>query len=125
MSKVKGRGNRSTEEVVARFLTDNGIEGWVRNCKDLIGSPDFFFKDLKLAVFVDGCFWHGCAKCDRSLPRTRTEFWESKIDGNRRRDQRTTRELRRSGIHVMRIWEHTIRDGSWVSSLRRMLTRLG
>lgn len=125
MSKVKGRGNQSTEQVVARTLAELGIGGWVHHPKGVLGRPDFWFEDLSLALFVDGCFWHGCPICDRNVPRTRTEFWRSKIDSNRRRDRRVTRGLRRQGLHVTRVWEHQLRDRSWVPALRRMLTRLG
>ena len=125
MARVKGKGNRSTEERVAAVLRETGVDGWVRHSADLPGRPDFHFPDLGIAVFVDGCFWHGCPKCDRNLPRTRTEFWRSKIAATRRRDRRVTAELRREGTRVMRVWEHQLRDGSWLSALRRLLSHAG
>jgi len=125
MSKVKARGNRSTERAVFGVLIEHGIDGWTQHCKDIVGRPDFFFERLPLALFVDGCFWHGCPVCDRNIPRNRVGFWRKKIEENRRRDRKVTRELRQAGVHVVRIWEHQIRDGSWVPPFRRILSRLG
>lgn len=125
MSKVRSRGNRTTELAVATTLAEEGISGWIRHPVDVHGKPDFYFPSLRLALFVDGCFWHGCPECDRNLPRTRTEFWCQKIDSNRARDRRTTRRLRETGHHVLRVWEHELRRRTWLPRLRRMLSRLG
>lgn len=70
--------------------------------------PDFVFPKLKLAVFVDGCFWHGCPK-HATKPKNNAAFWRKKLAGNKRRDARVTRVLRRAGWRVLRIWEHTLR----------------
>jgi G:T-mismatch repair DNA endonuclease (very short patch repair protein) len=61
------------------------------------------------AVFVDGCFWHGCRRCGHA-PRTNAAFWEAKIERNRDRDLLTTRRLRRKGLRVLRFWEHELHD---------------
>jgi len=58
-------------------------------------------------VFVDGCFWHGCRKCGH-IPRTNSRFWGAKITGNRARDRRMDRRLRRLGLRVVRFWEHDL-----------------
>lgn len=121
MSKVRSRGNRSTEGVVEQILAANGIDGWVKHPSDIAGSPDFFFLEQRLAVFVDGCFWHQCPKCARNSPRSRRRFWLRKIEQNRLRDNRIRSQLRRKGFHVMRIWEHSLRDSRWLSRLRKML----
>jgi DNA mismatch endonuclease, patch repair protein len=71
---------------------------------------------VKLAVFVDGCFWHGCAKC-RDLPATNVEFWRAKIKGNRKRDRRVSRRLRRAGWTVVRIRECAIQRASTLQSI--------
>lgn len=123
MARVKGRGNASTEGPVADWLRSHEIKGWVSHPKDVAGKPDFYFPELRLAVFVDGCFWHGCPTCDRNVPRTRTEFWRNKIAANRSRDRRVTRELRGTGEHVLRLWEHELKSTSrWSRRLRRMVT---
>lgn len=124
MSNVRSRGNRSTELRVQAVLEDEGIEGWEKHPSDILGKPDFFFPEFRLALFVDGCFWHACPKCDRNAPATRRQFWEEKIDTNRRRDNRTRRALRRQGYHVMRVWEHELKRERWLARLKGMMTRI-
>jgi DNA mismatch endonuclease (patch repair protein) len=75
----------------------------------LPGSPDFVFREQRIAVFVDGCFWHGCPKHFR-VPKSNVRFWKSKIEGNRSRDFRVRSDLRRLGWRVVRIWEHSMRN---------------
>lgn len=123
MGRVRGRGNRSTEQVVAAFLRERAITGWETHSAGVLGSPDFYFPAIKLAVFVDGCFWHGCPICRRNTPTTRTEFWRAKIAANRRRDRTVTTGLRASGIHVTRIWEHALKGPRWGSALLSAVTR--
>jgi DNA mismatch endonuclease (patch repair protein) len=74
---------------------------------------------LKLAVFVDGCFWHGCPKHGRE-PGTNADYWVPKLSRNRMRDREVTRKLRADGVSVVRIWEHDIRRGSPTTVLRRL-----
>ena len=120
MTKVRSKGNRSTELKALSVLEKSDIKGWVQHPSDLPGHPDFYFPDERLVVFIDGCFWHACPKCGR-IPKTRVEFWKAKIEGNRRRDLSVTRALRKQGYHVMRVWEHALRDNRWVGRLNRML----
>lgn len=122
MSGIRGTGNRSTEGAVEDRLDAEGIAGWEKHPPQVIGKPDFYFSVEKVALFIDGCFWHDCPSCARNRPTTRSDFWREKIEGNRRRDIRTSKELRRQGIHVMRVWEHDVPSGSWIKRLRRMLT---
>ena len=124
MSKVRARGNSSTEMRVMAKLIEIGISGWVRHPSCVLGQPDFFFSGHRIAVFVDGCFWHGCPKCGR-IPKTRVKFWQEKIGGNRRRDRAVTRKLRRQELRVMRVWEHALHDDRWIRRLLRMLSRCG
>src|SRR5438309_2240246 len=91
MSRVRGKGNRSTELRVAAFLMRYGFRGWKRHCVDVPGRPDFFFPAAHLVVFVDGCFWHGCPACRRNVPYSRRSFWLDKIASNKRRDLSVTR----------------------------------
>ena len=123
MAKVRSKGNRSTEEKVEAALRSARIKGWKKHTKDVPGCPDFYFPKSRLAVFVDGCFWHACPKCGR-LPLSNAEYWTSKIDSNRRRDNRIRRQLRREGFHVMRIWEHELKGGSWLRRLERMVKKV-
>lgn len=120
MSKVKATGNKSTEAAVAAILRGARITGWRRHPNNILGRPDFYFPTAKLALFVDGCFWHACPTCGR-IPKTRTVFWQEKIDSNRRRDQRTRRQLRRLGYRVFRVWEHDVDKPTWLVRLKRAL----
>lgn len=109
MRSVRSHNNRSTEKRVRYSLVAKGVTGWTVGRRDILGWPDFYFEATKLAVFVDGCFWHGCSKCLR-LPRTNRKYWLTKIEGNKRRDKHVTNCLRRSGTRVIRFWEHEVRD---------------
>lgn len=75
----------------------------------LPGSPDIIFLGAKVAIFVDGCFWHGCPS-HGSMPKTRTDFWKAKIARNQERDAQVDVKLTKLGWTVIRIWEHQIRD---------------
>lgn len=121
MSKVRSTGNKSTEVYVEAALVRVGFIGWEKHPRDIIGRPDFFFRGQSLAVFVDGCFWHACPVCKRNMPSHRSDFWRSKIDTNRRRDNRQRRLLRQQGYHVMRIWEHDLKTDAWLTRLQAML----
>lgn len=101
------------------LLRQAGIHGWRRHV-DLPGKPDFVFHSLRLAVFIDGCFWHGCPRCYRP-PADNRRYWKTKVTSNRDRDRRRTTELRRRGWTVLRIWEHSLET----SALRsRVLAKL-
>src|SRR5881296_2484832 len=84
MSQVRGRGNAATELRLAAQLRANHISGWRRHA-EVFGNPDFVFYRLRIAVFVDGCFWHGCPR-HGSIPRTNRTFWRSKLQRNQLRD---------------------------------------
>jgi DNA mismatch endonuclease (patch repair protein) len=107
MSRIRGSGNRSTEQRLAALFRSHSIKGWRRHLP-LPGRPDFTFRRLRLVVFVDGCFWHGCPQ-HGTLPRQNGRFWRQKISRNRERDREVSRELRRRGWRVIRIWEHELK----------------
>jgi len=108
MSSIRGRGNRSTEWKLRARLISYGISGWNMHSGEVPGKPDFIFPKEKIAVFLDGCFWHGCKKC-RTIPESNRVFWENKITGNRKRDGKITRQLKKNGWTVLRFWEHQIK----------------
>lgn len=108
MSAIRGRGNRSTEWRLRARLIAAGISGWRLNASDIVGKPDFVFDKNRIAVFVDGCFWHGCQKC-RNIPTSNYDFWFTKIEANRKRDRKVSRNLKESGWHVIRFWEHELK----------------
>lgn len=107
MAQVRSKGNRSTEWRLRACLIRAGIRGWKLNPTDLLGKPDFVFWEQRLALFVDGCYWHGCPKCYRR-PSSNREYWDAKVARNRNRDVKTTAQLKRDGWRVMRIWEHQL-----------------
>jgi DNA mismatch endonuclease, patch repair protein len=109
MQAVKGKGTRIERRLFA-MLAGMGFSGWKQNVAEITGKPDVAFLDLQVALFVDGCFWHGCPVCKRPLPVTNREYWERKIGRNVARAKSQNRELRRTGWTVMRIWEHEMKD---------------
>lgn len=107
MSSVKGRNNASTELRFRLALVRTGLRGWTLHGRVLRASPDFYFTEHRIAVFVDGCFWHGCPDCGH-LPKTNSEFWKAKIESTRQRDLNQALELQSHGIQVIRFWEHQL-----------------
>jgi DNA mismatch endonuclease (patch repair protein) len=106
MSRICSRGSRDTELALAKLLRRHGINGWRRN-QNVFGKPDFIFRKTRLAVFVDGCFWHGCPK-HATKPKNNRAFWHRKLSANKKRDRVVTQTLRKLGWPVLRIWEHEL-----------------
>jgi DNA mismatch endonuclease (patch repair protein) len=106
MSRIKGKGNKDTELAMIQILRSNHISGWRRN-QAVLGKPDFVFPKNKVALFVDGCFWHSCPK-HSNMPKNNQEFWQEKLQKNKDRDKFVTRELKKSGWKVIRVWEHEL-----------------
>lgn len=107
MSLIRSHGNKATEIRLIEIFRQFKITGWRRKQK-LLGKPDFVFRESRVAVFVDGCFWHGCPKCYKR-PSSNQEFWDAKFVNNKRRDRRINRELPKEGWKVFRIWEHQLK----------------
>lgn len=107
MARIRGRGNKDTEVALAVLLRTNGLKGWRRHIP-IVGRPDFVFRTQRVAVFVDGCFWHCCPK-HSNIPANNRKFWARKLAKNRQRDRFVTATLRASGWRVIRIWEHDLR----------------
>lgn len=107
MSRIRSHGNRDTEVRLIAVFRENDITGWRRN-SPLFGKPDFVFPAQRVAVFVDGCFWHGCPD-HYSEPANNAEFWSRKLVQNRNRDRLVNRTLRKLGWKVIRIWEHALK----------------
>src|SRR5579875_3727325 len=96
MKAIRSKGNRSTELRMRGALISNGIRGWTTQAP-LYGKPDFFFGQENLAVFVDGCFWHGCPICGH-IPKSNSGYWEHKLTRNKVRDGLATNLLRSHGV---------------------------
>lgn len=107
MRKVKSAKNRSTEERLIAIFKEHGIKGWRRNYP-VRGKPDFVFHKEKVAVFVDGCFWHG-HDCRNTRPKDNEEYWTRKISRNMQRDMEVAEHLQSLGWRVVRIWECDLR----------------
>jgi DNA mismatch endonuclease, patch repair protein len=106
MAGIRSSGNLATELRLIILFRSHGITGWRRKAA-VFGKPDFVFPKQKLAIFVDGCFWHGCS-IHATQPKTNAEFWREKIARNQARDRLVTRTLRRAGWRVLRIWQHEL-----------------
>ena len=106
MSRIRGRGNKDTELALMKLLRRHHVSGWRRN-QTMFGKPDFVFRKARVAVFVDGCFWHGCSKhCN--TPASNRPFWKRKLAANMARDRRVNLTLRKAGWSVVRLWEHEL-----------------
>jgi DNA mismatch endonuclease (patch repair protein) len=104
MSRIRGK-DTTPERYLASLLRAAGLR-FKRHDKTLPGCPDFVFNNQRLALFVDGDFWHGWR-----FPIWRhrmPDFWRAKIAGNRARDRKTRRRLTRLGWRALRVWEHQI-----------------
>ena len=144
MSRIRSRGNRDTELALMRVFRAEGITGWRRHVRVMIerrrssvegrrtsGSrpsslvsrlavrPDFVFPQWRLAVFVDGCFWHGCPRHE-TKPRNNAVFWQTKFARNKARDRLVTGTLRSASWRVLRIWEHELTRKYEARLLRRI-----
>tara|TARA_Y100000590_G_scaffold397840_1_gene479655 strand:+ start:1079 stop:1483 length:405 start_codon:yes stop_codon:yes gene_type:complete len=104
MSRI--RGTRTKPELEIKSMLDGRKLRY--QPKGIPERPDFASKKLKLAVFIDGCFWHGCPTCYRE-PKSNKKFWREKIERNRNRDKTVNRSLRKNGWKVIRFWEHDVR----------------
>ena len=91
------------------MLVRNGYRGWKLHSRRLVGKPDFVFLGSRLVIFIDGCFWHGCPTCGH-ITKTNSEYWNAKIARTKNRDGKYSRELRKQGYRVIRIWECMLKN---------------
>jgi DNA mismatch endonuclease (patch repair protein) len=118
MARIRGAGNKDTELRLIALMRAAGIRGWRRKAA-IFGKPDFVFPKERVAVFVDGCFWHGCP-IHATWPKQNAEFWLTKISKNQARDRLVNRELRKAGWRVLRIWEHELTRKRALRTLARI-----
>ena len=128
MSRIRSRGNGTTEAALAQVFRGAGIKGWRRQTR-LTGRlkdgtrfsvrPDFVFRKPRVAVFVDGCFWHGCPE-HGARPSGNRAFWLAKFRRNRARDRRDAARLRNCGWKVLRLWEHELRTKRRPALLKKL-----
>lgn len=122
MSKVRSNNNKSTELALIKFFKENKITGWKRNYP-VKGHPDFVFLDKKIAVFVDGCFWHG-HDCRNTRPSDNAEYWQRKRERNIKHDKEVTAMFENRGWTVIRIWECELKKKNEAALRERVLTLL-
>ena len=117
MAAIRGK-NTKPELAVRRFLHASGFR-YRLHAKNLPGRPDIVLKRFNTAIFVHGCFWHhhGCA--NSVWPKTRSDFWRTKILGNRRRDRRHNRTLEKMGWRVATVWECEVKDSKRLKDLSK------
>jgi DNA mismatch endonuclease (patch repair protein) len=106
MAHILPRGNERTELALVRLFRRYRIVGWRRHVP-VFGNADFVFRKQRVAVFVDGCFWHGCPK-HASTPASNRGFWRRKLERNKIRDRLVNRTLSKSGWRVVRVWQHEL-----------------
>lgn len=120
MRAVKGKGNR-LERRLFSMLAGMRLQGWRKNADNLFGKPDVAFDDAKVAIFIDGCFWHGCPVCNRKRPETNRAYWDRKIDRNIELAVLNNQRLEEAGWTVIRIWEHSMRSKEDMRVIRRRI----
>jgi len=122
MRKVKSTKNLSTELRMVEILKINHITGWRRNYK-VFGKPDFTFPGKKIALFIDGCFWHG-HNCRNLKPVQNKEYWQQKIERNMARDNLVTGILEKRGWFVYRLWECELSKKSNSPRLKQFIEKM-
>ena len=122
MRQIKSKRNKTTEIRLIEIFKQNNVTGWKRNYP-VKGHPDFVFLKWRVAVFVDGCFWHG-HDCRNTYPATNKEFWQKKRDRNIKHDQEITELFENRGWTVVRIWECELKRKNYESALQRITDHL-
>ena len=118
MKKVRSKNNKSTELKLIELFRKNDIKGWRRNYK-VKGHPDFVFLDKKVAIFVDGCFWHG-HDCRNTCPADNADYWQKKRERNILHDKQVTKLFENRGWIVLRIWECELKKCNQQQTLLRI-----
>ena len=126
------QGNRSTntspEVKLRKALWAAGLRGYRKNVRKLPGKPDIVFGRAKLAIFVNGCYWHQCPKCTRNrAPKTNARYWAAKFEANQQRDQRIHAELAALGYVVCVAWECDVKSNleALLADIKSRLTSSG
>ena len=116
MKKVRSKNNKSTELKLIQIFKENNIHGWRRNYK-VKGHPDFVFLNKKIAIFVDGRFWHG-HDCRNTKPKDNQEYWDKKRERNMKHDKEITEYFENRGWTVIRIWECELKNKKALEKLK-------
>ncbi|UFJ40403.1 very short patch repair endonuclease [Brevibacillus humidisoli] len=119
MQRVRSKGNKSTELRLINLFTEYGITGWRRNYP-VKGHPDFVFLKKRVAIFVDGCFWHG-HNCRNTRPKENADYWDKKRERNILHDKKITDRFEARGWTVVRIWECELKKKNLHETMSRLL----
>lgn len=118
MKRVRSKNNRSTEIRLIEVFKKYAITGWRRNYL-VKGHPDFVFLATKVAVFVDGCFWHG-HDCRNTRPSDNQEYWSKKRERNKKHDMEVTAMFESRSWKVLRIWECELKKKNEAVLLKKL-----
>lgn len=110
MSRIRGKNTKLESDFLKKLSAVSHKKGYRyrKHYSKLPGKPDIAFPSKKVAVFIDGCFWHGCKQHSR-IPLSNVPYWTEKIKRNRARDLKNSVKLKEEGWSVIRIWEHHIK----------------
>ncbi len=123
MAQIKGK-NTLPEIMVRKFLFGKGFRYRI-NDKSLPGKPDIVLPKYRTFIFVNGCFWHGHADCKYAdLPKTRTEWWKTKIDKNKERDNKVHLELKKSRWNIITVWTCQLKPQNRTNTLESIVLLL-
>lgn len=115
MSSIKGKDTKP-ELQIRKAIWALGKRYRIHD-KTVFGTPDISSRSKKVAVFIDGCFWHGCSRC-YTEPKTNTEFWREKISRNKERRKNVKTELKKKNWKILQFWEHQVKQDSERISLK-------
>jgi len=104
MSRNKAK-NTKPELILRKSLWKYGLKGYRMHPKNIPGKPDIAFISRKIAIFINGCFWHRCPNCNYGLPKHNRQFWEDKFNKNIIRDKKKIEQLKEMGWIVITVWE--------------------
>ena len=123
MSRIGAR-DTSPELIVRKYLFGMGLR-YRLHVKSLAGKPDIVFKKFRVAIFINGCFWHGHSNCKYfSIPKTRSKWWSEKIDGNRLRNKANIFELKQTGWLVIEIWQCQLKSDKREKTLHTLFLEI-
>lgn len=122
MRKVRSNNNKSTELQLINAFRQNNITGWRRHY-NVKGHPDFVFLEKRVAIFVDGCFWHG-HDCRNTRPKDNKEYWQKKRERNIQHDKEITALFEGRGWVVIRIWECELKRKNMKFTIQRIISQI-
>lgn len=123
MRSIKSKNTKSTELKMIALFKANDITGWLRTY-NVKGHPDFVFLKQRVAIFVDGCFWHG-HDCRNTRPADNADYWAKKRNRNVQHDKEITALFENRNWTVLRIWECELKKKNISATIKRILSALG